>query len=318
MSLGGFEGAELDERDEELLFPDAVAPRRSAKLRGEGQQWWGLDEQVELAVARVDEVVRRLRRVNGRGEMRVTLMGHSVGTWLALEVVRGVAERRERRDGPMVDAGGVLGVGAEVGATLSGSWAVEACVLLAPTITDLALSPSGVKAAWVVARAPFLSWVLERLSDGLTWATSEGAMRWLVAKFMGLGIELDGVQTTTRFLRSDGGVRQALEMGKQELVTIAADDWGEEVWGNGKSVNNGEWAGIGGPQLYFLFAKTDHWIATKTRDEILSTRGRIDGVGAFHVDEKEGLVHAWCLRQSRAVSEYVKPWLEQIRQANAS
>lgn len=314
LSLGGFEGTDLTEADEELLFPDAVAATRSAKRRGEQRAWWGLEEQVELVVARVDDVVGRLRGGDGDKGTKVTLMGHSVGAFLALEAVRRVWERRERLSEPVEDAGGVLGVGAEQGGVPA--WDVEACVLLAPTITDLALSPTGVKAAWLMGRLAFLPLLAQAAVDGLTWTLSEGTIRWMVARFMGLDSEVEGVKTTTRFLRSAGGVRQALEMAKQELVSITADNWGEEVWGSGKPVDNGEWAGKGGPQLYFLFAKTDHWVADKTRDSILSTRGRTDGFGAFRVDG-EGLVHAWCLRQNRLVCAYVKPWLDHIRHSDA-
>lgn len=311
LSLGGFEDDELDEADEELLFPDAVAAKRSAKRRSEEQAWWSLSEQVELAVARIDDVVRRLQR-----DVKVTLMGHSVGSYLAFEVVRSAHERAGRLSEPTEDASGVLGVGSV--ATPTPTWRVEACVLLAPTIMHLAQSPSGIKAAPLLATVSFLPWLLQLAASGMTWALSEGSTRWLIARFMGLGPELDGVTTTTRFLQSAGGVRQAVEMAKQELVSIGTDDWGPEVWGNADAVNNGEWAGEGGPQLYFLFAKTDHWVADKTRDEIRRTRGRKDGRGTVHVDEKSGLVHAWCLKQNRAVSEYVEPWLGQIRRQDAS
>ncbi|ETN40652.1 uncharacterized protein HMPREF1541_04931 [Cyphellophora europaea CBS 101466] len=307
-SLGGFEDVELDENDNDLLFPDAVAGKRGAKTRGEDAEWWRLEEQVNLAVARIDEVVRRLGR-----SAKVTLMGHSVGTWLALEVVSCAAERRERMHEPVADASGVLGVGANPAEVLD--WDIEACVLLAPTIVDLAKSPSGIKAAPIMARLSFLPWLLQLMAAGLAWALSESAIQWLIGRFMGLDANLEGVRTTARFLQSPGGVRQALEMAKEELVSISADGWGPEVWGVGDAVESSAWNGQGGPLMYFLFAQKDHWIGDRTRNDIIRTRGRHDGRGSVVVDEKKGLVHAWCLRQNRAVSEYVKPWLEDVKRS---
>jgi pimeloyl-ACP methyl ester carboxylesterase len=309
-SLGGFESEELEERDEELLFPDAVAALRSAKRRGEGMAWWGLEEQVALCVARIDQVVRHLRR-DGARRVTVTLMGHSLGTWLSLEVVRTIHERREATKDPVVDESGVLGVGVIVDSSYE--WEVEACMLLAPTIMDLAKSPSGVKAAPLLRWLAFLPWLLQLGAAGLTWLLSEDVLMRLVAAFMGLRQDEEGVITTTRFLRTPGSVRQALEMAKQELVEISADKWGAEVWGASHAVQTGTWNGQGGPKMYFLFAQTDHWIAPKTKDEIQRTRGRDDGMGDFAVDEKDGLVHAWCLQQNRVVSEYVLRWFETAR-----
>ena len=324
-SLGGFESPAEDllEEDDELLFPESVATLRSGKLRdggGTGGQWWGLAEQVQLAVGRVDGLVGRVRRQDGEGRVKVTLVGHSVGAYLALEVVRAVSERRERGDGegmPVVDAEGVLGIGSVAGKEDRGrgstEWEVEACVLLTPTIMHLARSASGVRAAPLLGKVAFVPWLLQWATWGLTWGLSEGVMRAVVARVMGLSSEEEGVKTTVQFLRSEGGVRQALEMAKEELVTIANDNWGPEVWGHGETVSDAAWSGQGGPQLFFLFAKKDHWVADKTRDEIRHTRGRKDDWGSFHVDEQDGLLHAWCLNQSQLVSEYVKPWLAQIR-----
>jgi pimeloyl-ACP methyl ester carboxylesterase len=269
--------------------------------------WWGLEEQIALCVARIDEVVRRLRR-DGVRSVTVTLMGHSLGTWLSLEVVRTIHERREATKDPIVDESGVLGVG--VIADNSYEWEVEACMLLAPTIMDLAKSPSGVKASPVLRWLAFLPWLLQLAAAGLTWLLSDDAIARLVAAFMGLQKDEEGVITTTRFLRAPGSVRQALEMAKEELVEISVDKWGAEVWGASHEAQVGAWSGQGGPHMYFLFAQTDHWIASKTKDEIQRTRGRRDGLGDFAVDEKDGLVHAWCLRQNRVVSEYVLRWLE--------
>ncbi|KPI36969.1 uncharacterized protein AB675_6013 [Cyphellophora attinorum] len=338
MSLPGFESApdDLDWNDEDILFPDEIATKRSAKRRGDGGEkgWWGLEEVVEVTTARIDEVVRRLQAgLRGR-KVRVTLMGHSLGTWLSLEVVRRVSERqRQQRGGnereddgsgeadeddePTEDSTGVLGVGKAGGkrkrtGSTGTDWEAEACVALAPTIIELAKSSSGVKVAPLLATFTFLPWLLQSLASGLTWASRREMIEWIVARFLGLSPNNPGVATTARFLQSPSAVRQSLELAKQELVSISKDDWGPEVWGTGPALQMGGLEQTQSPKLFFLFAQTDHWIADSTRDTILRGRARHDGHGAFVVDEKHGLKHAWCLEQNQAVVDYVKPWLEDI------
>lgn len=134
----------------------------------------------------------------------------------------------------------------------------------------------------------------------------------MVARFMRLNRENMGVIATTRFLKSSAGVRQSLELARQELVSITDDVWGPEVWGAGQALQMGGLDQDRGPMLFFLFAQKDHWIADRSRDTILETRARLDGHGAFIVDEKSALKHAWCLEQNQAVVEYVRPWLAAV------
>lgn len=343
MSLPGFEAAddELSEEEMDLLWPDGVAGLRSRKSReaeaAEGRKGvvWGVEEIVRVGVARVGQVVRRVqdmrRRVDGGGgkgkKVKVTLVGHSLGSWLALEMVRVLNELQEKEwEGaePGVDESGVLGVGRRAderevwerpragdGGGVVG-WEVEACVLLAPTIVELAKSSQGRKAAPLLRCVPGVGGWMQGVAGWLGWGVSEEAQRSMVAWFMGLDRGSDGVVTTTRWLRSENGVRQSLELAKEEMVCIAKDEWGVEVWGAGEALQMG---GLdeyeSGPKVYMLFAERDHWIADKTREKILRTRARREGRGRLVVDDR-GLSHAWCLRQNQLVVDYVTPWLEEI------
>lgn len=71
-----------------------------------------------------------MKRDDGTDDVRVVMMGHSVGTYMLLEIIR---RQREKRGGLRI-AGGVC---------------------LFPTITDLAKSPSGRKSS--VRPLPFPS-----------------------------------------------------------------------------------------------------------------------------------------------------------------
>jgi hypothetical protein len=67
----------------------------------------------------------------------------------------------------------------------------------------------------------------------------------------------------------------------------------------------------------FYFAKTDHWVADQTREELLRLRGRLagreeDSRPKMVIDEEDGLVHGWCIGQSKQVAGKVGKWIGEI------
>jgi len=139
-----------------------------------------------------DQIVSRLQLLNeqkipsgprkGQDYDSITLMGHSVGTYILLELLQ-----RLRRT--------------------SSSLNVTAGILLMPTIMGLAESPSGVKAAPLL-RIFGLPRGLHFLAKVLFWPLPVSALKWLVGKV--LGMPNDAAAVTTRFLKSNMGVWQAL------------------------------------------------------------------------------------------------------------
>ena len=172
------------------------------------------------------------------------------------------------------------------------------------------------------------------LVTGMGELDGEGGMD---GKGRGKGEGLMGpLDATVAFLESERGVRQALEMAGEEMRTITEDRWGEEVWGGAAGFSDEVAAGatrvdedVGGvgsvllggqtkrtrpPKLLFYFAKIDHWVADYTRDELLRLRGRRDAKGEewkpeMVVDEEDGLLHGWCIRQSELVAGKVGKWI---------
>lgn len=77
-------------------------------------------------------------------------------------------------------------------------------------------------------------------------------------------------------------------MAADEMRTITSDKWTDDVWGVGC-------ASEPITRLFFYFGRNDHWVAEKTREEVIALRGREDGSGPKMFVCEEGLPHAFCL-----------------------
>lgn len=79
-------------------------------------------------------------------------------------------------------------------------------------------------------------------------------------------------------------------MAADEMQNITTDKWSDDVWGV---------PGAGEPltRLFFYFGRNDHWVAERTRDEIIQIRGRYGGGGPKMVVCEEGLPHAFVLSE---------------------
>lgn len=89
---------------------------------------YGLQDQIRHAEDDVAELVESVKdENNGKGDVRVILMGHSVGSYVALEIVRRLRAHGIAGDDFETRISGVVG--------------------LFPTVVDIARSESGMKAA---------------------------------------------------------------------------------------------------------------------------------------------------------------------------
>ena len=334
-SLGGFEvgGGGSEGGEQALLWPRQEGGVESREWNQEHGKLWGLREQVELCFGRMEGIVRQIRsggqsqaksrqaermeeEKDSEMEIEVILMGHSVGAWIALEVRRLWWEKYQRQSTTlnMTGAQGGLKDGhlsPSQAMPPTATYAITASILLTPTIIDLAKSPSGQLATPLLSNLPFLPTLMQTLTATLRWPLSESWLRYVVAK--ATGQTGDGLDTTVCFLRSPNGVEQALYLARDEMRIITEDGWGEEVWAASGSEDGKGCAGR--MKMFSLFAKNDHWVADRTREEILKLRGGEEGRKRGRtviVDENEGLVHAWCLKQSDVVARIVGGWLEEV------
>jgi hypothetical protein len=77
-------------------------------------------------------------------------------------------------------------------------------------------------------------------------------------------------------------------MAADEMRTITTDKWTDDVWGAATARQPIT-------KLVFYFGRNDHWVAEKTRDEIIALRGQTGGKGPTMLVCEEGLPHAFCL-----------------------
>lgn len=81
-------------------------------------------------------------------------------------------------------------------------------------------------------------------------------------------------------------------MAADEMRSITTDKWTDDVWGVGQTREPVT-------RLFFYFGRNDHWVAEKTRDEIIAVRGQSgkEWTGPKMSVCEEGLPHAFCLSE---------------------
>ncbi|CAI7667411.1 unnamed protein product [Penicillium viridicatum] len=222
---------------------------------------------------------------NGNGKatrQKVILIGHSVGAYIAMEILR-----RHREASP------------------ESAFDIVGGAMLFPTVKDIAASPSGQKLTTLLSIIPRLAVVVSFFARLLTFLLPVSLLRSVVRLVMS-DPPVHALDATCAFLKSRGGVRQALHMAADEMRIITSDKWSDDVWGVASAREPIA-------KLFFYFGRNDHWVADQTRDEIVAVRGRKGGQdGPTMVVCEEGLPHAFCLKHSDVMARKVAGMIGQI------
>lgn len=254
---------------------------------------YGLQDQIRHAEEDVTELVEEVKDQGGR-DVRVILVGHSVGAYISLEILR-----RLRAHGL---------AGEDFDTRIAGA------VGLFPTVVDIARSESGMKAAPYLKNSNFAAFV-SAFAGFLTLLLPVSFIAMLIKSFM--GFPDDAAHTTASFVKSPYGIQQALHMARDEMFQIDTDIWDEDVWGAAAPSKSGH--PHPRPILRFLFAQKDHWVADGTRDQLIRARGRgsVEQVGEewkpiMEIDERENWPHGFCINHSVPVAEKVAGYVRDI------
>ena len=104
-------------------------------------------------------------------------------------------------------------------------------------------------------------------------------------------------------------------MAADEMRIITTDKWSDDVWGIASSSSSSSRNRDGErndslttaaslpARMFFYFGRNDHWVAEKTREEIIQAKAKSSmvggkgGTGPTMVVCEDGLPHAFCLRE---------------------
>lgn len=153
---------------------------------------------------------------------KVILIGHSVGAYVLLEIISRHQHTMRRK--------AMKGIKQQDPDLIGG-------ILLFPTIADIAKSPLG-RVAKYVLRLPGFALMVGALAKALASILPERALLELVrmvTKFPDYA-----ATATAAFVKSPIGVRQALHLAQDEMQTITRPKWQDEVWGAATSPGTNE------------------------------------------------------------------------------
>ncbi|RDL40594.1 Uncharacterized protein BP5553_00573 [Venustampulla echinocandica] len=246
---------------------------------------YSLEDQIRIHLKALAEF--RIQSGPRQGQLHdsVILIGHSVGSYILLEIIQRL---RQHDSAPRIKAG----------------------ILLFPTVTHIAKSPSGVKIS-TLFRIPNFPKRISTLVKALVWLLPKSFMERAVGGITRMPD--DAAKVTTGFLRSRMGVWQALQMAKDEMETITEDRWDEDIWGIEHEEADYK-AEI--PKLIFYFGQNDHWVADHTRDALIAARAQTGGLSKsskpIMLIDENGVDHGFCIRHSESIAEKVKMWIDTI------
>ncbi|KAL1967697.1 hypothetical protein VTN77DRAFT_2954 [Rasamsonia byssochlamydoides] len=308
-SLGGFEVGTESESESESSNENDDGNKKIRERQGKEPKLYGLEQQIHLVESRLEAFMSantsglRSSTQSGLHRPRAILMGHSVGAYIAMEILRRHREEFSSRAGFDIIGG----------------------VLLFPTVMDTASSPAGKKLTRLLYFIPQLALVASLLAKFLTFLFPDVVLRSLIRPVIGFPPE-DAVETTLAFLKSKRGVRQALHMAADEMRDITTDKWSDDIWGtqtasSSSPSSNGSSSSSTGKKLsklIFYFGRNDHWVAERTRDEIIAMRSSISSgnnkntSGPKMVVCEEGLPHAFCIRHNDIMARKVAGFIREI------
>jgi pimeloyl-ACP methyl ester carboxylesterase len=295
---------------------------------------YSLQDQIRDSSSELENLVRSVRESEGAAKnIRVILMGHSVGAYILLEITRLLRKKAEN-------------------ALEEESVRIVGGICLFPTVTHIAKSASGRKSGvccsklsshknfifefippptlishlsylinqptnhpqWLLT-LPHFARISSFLAFILTYLIPTSFLTLLIATV--LRFPSSAAKVTASFIKSPHGVYQALHLARDEMLQITSDSWDTEIWGAAHVSTHAH----ARPIIRFLFAEEDHWVANETRDELIRARGLIrEGDGGeeedwkpvMEIDEEEGWPHGFCIKHSVPVAERVFGYVKDI------
>ncbi|EFR04343.1 hypothetical protein MGYG_07352 [Nannizzia gypsea CBS 118893] len=306
-SLGGFEVPEAQSvhvKGEE----DTNAKSPKARLYSLDEQISFMERDLEVFVRTWQDAAMQQRKLDERPRANVIVMGHSVGAYMAMEIMRRRREKaglQRRVDGVVPQSTGANGGGDELGLDIIGG------ILLFPTVVDIAKSPNG-RVLTKLLYIPSLPLLVSLFARFLVLILPELVLYSIVSRFM-RNPRKEAVETTVSMLKNAHIVRQALHMAADEMKDISADKWNDEIWGFSSPTH--------APKdrltkMVFYFGRNDHWVAEATRKDIIQSKSRAeqDGSGPVLKVCEDGVAHGFCIGHNEIMAKKVGQFIRDIVQ----
>ncbi|KAK6519885.1 hypothetical protein TWF506_000180 [Arthrobotrys conoides] len=244
-------------------------------------------------ISRQIEIISHL--LTTHPSLKIIITGHSLGAYLLLSLLHNLSVHN-----PTLKSRIIGGIG------------------LFPALTHLAKSSSG-RTVTPFINIPGVLPFLVVLAKVLVTLIPAVVLNFLMRILMPAH-EQSARDTTLSFLKSPLGVKQALYLGRDELLHIKDDEWDTSVWGDEGSSNNTE--------LVFYYGEKDHWVFDGEREKLIEQRGRgrvrwIEKGGSEIVQDRwkprmivceEGVRHSFCVTSefSELMAEKTARWVEEI------
>lgn len=235
-----------------------------------GKGLWDLEGQIEGIYDDVAAKRIGLDEENGKPFDFVILMGHSVGSYISVEIFNRHLASPSRAPHLTLRHG----------------------FLLFPTLTHIARSPSGLRVTSLRRVVPFLEEALHIIANVLLGIFSVATLSWIIHQVMGFTPATADV--TARWLKSRHGIQQSMHLGLAELETICEDRWSEELWTASQDSKTDT------PRFFALYAKKDHWVDDGERQGFISRREKA-GCGTKIAVDEGNVPHAFCTREGESL-----------------
>ncbi|KAI4167524.1 MAG: hypothetical protein LQ343_007156 [Gyalolechia ehrenbergii] len=265
----------------------------------------GLQDQIKYVDDLLYERVDGIRDTTGHTP-KVILMGHSVGAYILLEIIR---RHRTRIESLLAQDFDLIGG-----------------ILLFPTITHIARSPSGIVASTLLS-IPGSAHIASAMATALMYLIPSSFLYWLIRFIMRFPDH--AARTTAAFIKSPIGIKESLFLGKDEMDQITDDRWGKEIWGAATEPGTNSKDTISS-NLVFFWGRHDAWVAKRTRNDLINARGYRDSPSlkkrpssgltdspvegwkpSMFIDDGR-IPHGFCIKHSEVVARKVQGWVEDI------
>jgi hypothetical protein len=264
-------------------------PHRRANA---GSPPFSLRQEIDSVRTKLSLKARELAA--GGQSVDVVLIGHSVGTYMLLEVIEWWQSQPSEH----------------------AIYTLKAGVCLFPTVVDLAKSHKGQSIGWLI-NFRFTGALLSAFATCCNWL---GVLE-MLARFITPGV--DGGKVTAALARSDHGVKQVIHMARDELEQIRHDKWdAAKIWGvcdpgadasESYAVMTTDDTASTRTRLYFLWGQEDYWVNNDSRSQLINSKKSSAHTIMEILHERPEIPHTFSLdpEHSDHIASKVVEWIKE-------